>query len=640
MSERAVLLPKAALSCLKQRTQMKKVILFATLACMMSCNDKTAKTPAIDPSNFDLSVAPNEDFYQYATGGWQAKNPLKPEFSRFGSFDVLRENNEVRINDLFQEMTKIEAAPGSVDQKISDLYKMGLDSVRLNKEGAEPVKADLAAIMQVEKGPALTKALTEMMLDVGNPLFAFGVMADLMDSNTNAFYLEQSGLGMGNRDYYLEESNAALKKGYEELLAKLFVLSGTEEAEAKRAAADVVAFETELARASWSNVELRDIARSYNPMSVADLKKRYDAIDWEVLFDELGKVQVAGIDRAIVGQPSFFEGMNKLVKQTPIETLRYYLAAQYLTSAASYLSDDFYAASFDFFGRQMAGKEEQRPRWKRAMSIPNSVLGEAVGEMYVAKYFPAKDKERMLELVGNLQTALGEHIAALDWMSDATKAKAQEKLASFHVKIGYPDKWKDYSTLTIDPSESYWQNIKAASLWGVVIGHEMTHGFDDQGRNFDKDGNMNNWWTEEDAAAFKAKTDILVKQFDAIEVLPAKGDQPALFANGALCLGENIADQGGLRVAYTAYHNSLEGKEKPAPIDGFTPEQRFYLAYAQLWAQNIRDEEIARLTKLDVHSLGKWRVDATLRNLQDFYDAFSITDGAMYMPVEERVIIW
>jgi len=292
-------------------------------------------------------------------------------------------------------------------------------------------------------------------------------------------------------------------------------------------------------------------------MSVADLKKRYDAIDWEVLFDELGKVQVAGIDRAIVGQPSFFEGMNKLVKQTPIETLRCYLAAQYLTSAASYLSDDFYAASFDFFGRQMAGKEEQRPRWKRAMSIPNSVLGEAVGEMYVAKYFPAKDKERMLELVGNLQTALGEHIAALDWMSDATKAKAQEKLASFHVKIGYPDKWKDYSTLTIDPSESYWQNIKAASLWGtldnlrkfgkpvdkdewlmspqtvnayynpttneicfpaailqppfynpdaddavnygaigVVIGHEMTHGFDDQGRNFDKDGNMNNWWTE------------------------------------------------------------------------------------------------------------------------------------------------
>ena len=686
---------------LKRKKPMKKVILFATLACMMSCNDKTAKVPAIDPSNFDLSVAPNEDFYAYATGGWQAKNPLKPEFSRYGSFDVLRENNEVRINELFEEMTRLEAAPGSVDRKIADLYKMGLDSVRLNREGAEPVKADLTALMQVDKGPALTEALTRMMLDTGNPLFAFGVMADLMDSNTNAFYLEQSGLGMGNRDYYLEESNAALKKGYEEYLGKLFALAGMEEAEAAEAAADVVAFETELARVSWSNVELRDIARSYNPMSVADLKKNYGAIDWNLFFAELAEVQVEGIDRAIVGQPSFFAGMNALVERTPVETLRRYLAAQYLDSAAAYLSDDFYAASFDFFGRQMAGKEEQRPRWKRAMSIPNSVLGEAVGEMYVAKYFPAKEKERMLTLVGNLQKALGQHIAALDWMSDATKAKAQEKLASFRVKIGYPDKWKDYSTLAIDPEASYWHNIKAASLWGtldnlrrfgkpvdreewlmspqtvnayynpttneicfpaailqppfynpdaddavnygaigVVIGHEMTHGFDDQGRNFDKDGNMNNWWTEEDAAAFKAKTDVLVKQFDAIEVLPAKDDRPAVYANGALSLGENIADQGGLRVAFTAYGNSLEGKEKPAPIDGFTPEQRFYLAYAQLWAQNIRDEEIARLTKIDVHSLGKWRVDATLRNLQTFYDAFGIADGAMFLPADERVIIW
>ena len=668
---------------------------------MMSCNNKPAKMPAIDTSNFDLSVAPNEDFYQYATGGWQAKNPLKPEFSRYGSFDVLRENNEVRINELFQEMTKMQAAAGSVDQKISDLYKMGLDSIRLNNEGAAPVKADLAGIMQIEKGSSLTKKLAELILDTGNPLFTFGVMADLMDSNTNAFYLQQAGLGMGDRDYYLEESNAALKKGYETLLTQLYTLAGVDEAQAAKAAADVVAFETELARISWSNVELRDVARGYNPMTIDELKKNCDAIDWALLFGELDKMGAKNIDRAIVGQPSFFEGMSKLVAATPIETLRYYLAGQYLTNAASYLSDDFYAASFDFFGRQMAGKQEQKPRWKRAMTVPNAVLGEAVGEMYVAKYFPKEDKERMLALVGNLQTALGEHIAALDWMSDATKAKAQEKLASFRVKIGYPDKWKDYTSLTIDPAMDYWHNIKAASLWsskdnlskygkpvdkeewlmspqtvnayynpttneicfpaailqppfynpdaddavnygaiGVVIGHEMTHGFDDQGRNFDKDGNMNNWWTDEDAAAFKAKTDVLVKQFDAIEVLPAKEGQPALFANGALSLGENIADQGGLRVAYTAYHNTLEGKDTPAPIDGFSPDQRFYLAYAQLWAQNIRDEEIARLTKIDVHSLGKWRVNATLRNLQTFYDAFGITDGAMFMPEEERVIIW
>ena len=372
-----------------------------------------------------------------------------------------------------------------------------------------------------------------------------------------------------------------------------------------------------------------------------------------------------------------------------------------ISMAANYLSDDFQNASFEFFGKTMAGQKEMKPRWKRAMSVPNSTLSEAVGEIYVAKYFPEEDKTRMLALVKNLQTALGQHIDSLDWMSAETKARAREKLASFTVKIGYPDKWKDYSTLEIDPSKSYWENIVNASAWytadniadlgkpvdrsewymppqmvnayyspltneicfpaailqppffnpaaddavnygaiGVVIGHEMTHGFDDQGRNFDKDGNMNNWWTEADSEAFKAKTDILVKQFDSIEVLPAKEGQPAIFANGALSLGENIADQGGLRVAWTAYRNSLEGKPAPAPIDGFTDAQRFYLGYATLWAQNIRDEEIARLTKLDVHSLGKWRVNATLRNLQSFYDAFGITEGAMFLPEEQRVIIW
>ena len=434
----------------------------------------------------------------------------------------------------------------------------------------------------------------------------------------------------------------------------------------------------------------------YNPMATADLKKNYDAIDWKYLFD-FAKINP---ERVIVCQPEYMEALDKLIETTPIEDLRYYLASQYLNAAAPYLDDNFYAASFDFYGRTMSGKQEPRPRWKRAMAIPNSALGEAVGEMYVEKFFPAEDKARMMTLVENLRTALGQHIDQLDWMSDSTKMRAREKLAAFHVKIGYPDKWKDYSTLEIDPTLSYWENIQRASEWatrdqlakvgkavdpeewlmtpqtvnayynpttneicfpaailqppffnpaaddavnygaiGVVIGHEMTHGFDDQGRQFDKDGNMNNWWTDADAEAFKQKTDILVKQFDAIEVLPARGAQPAVFANGSLCLGENIADQGGLRVAYTALMNTLNGTE-PEPIDGLTPAQRFYLSYATVWAQNIRDEEIARLTKLDVHSLGQWRVDATLRNLQDFFDAFNITDGKMYMPVEERVIIW
>ena len=678
---------------------MKKIVLFAaTMACMASCQNQTSTTPAIDPANFDLSVAPNVEFYQYATGGWQARNPLKPEYSRFGSFDVIAENNQKRINDLFQEMTKLDAAKGSVEQKISDLYKMGLDSARLNAEGAAPIEAGVRELLSLTDRDRLTEAVARLHHTVANPFFGVGVQADLMNSDVNALYISQSGLTMGDRDYYLEPENENIRTAYKEYLKKIFRLAGLPEAELDKAVAGVMDIETRLAEKSWSNVELRNIPAQYNPTKRADFEKTYDAVDWAAYYKAMG---IGDFETIIVTTPSAIAAANDLMKNAPIEELRYYLAAQYINAAASYLSDEFQQASFDFYGKVMSGQQEQKPRWKRAMSVPNGTLGEAVGEMYVAKYFPAEDKARMTELVKNLQKALSQHIAALDWMSDATKARAQEKLSAFTVKIGYPDKWKDYSTLEIDPAKSYWENIVGANEWytadniaklgkpvdkdewhmspqtvnayynpttneicfpaailqppfynpdaddavnygaiGVVIGHEMTHGFDDQGRQFDKDGNMNNWWTEEDAAAFKAKTDVLVKQFDAIEVLPAKDGQPALHANGALCLGENIADQGGLRVAYTAYHNSLEGKEKPAPIDGFTPEQRFYLAYAQLWAQNIRDEEIARLTKLDVHSLGKWRVDATLRNLQDFYDAFSITDGAMYMPVEERVIIW
>ena len=665
---------------------------------MASCQNNQPKTPAIDLSNFDLSVAPNADFYQYATGGWQKNNPLKPEFSRYGSFDVLRENNEKRINALFQEMTRLEAAPGSVEQKISDLYKMGLDSVRLNAEGAAPLAADLQLVEGLVDRSQLPEVLAKIHMALANPFFGIGVMADLMDSNVNTLYVGQSGLSMGDRDYYVDPENARIKEAYKNYLVRIFTLAGYDEAAAAQAAADALEVEDSLAEVFFSNVEQRDIPAQYNPMTRAEFAKAYDAIDWDVYFEGMG---LADADRMIVQQKRVMERVNQLFKTLPLDKIRHYLAAQIINGGASSLSDDFQTASFEFYGRTMSGQQEQKPRWKRAMSVPNGLLGEAVGEMYVAKYFPEKDKQRMTELVKNLQTSLSQHIAALDWMSDATKAKAQEKLSSFTVKIGYPDKWKDYSTLTIDPSKSYYENLRNAGIWatkdnldkygkpvdrdewgmtpqtvnayynpttneicfpaailqppfynpdaddavnygaiGVVIGHEMTHGFDDQGRQFDKDGNMNNWWTDEDAAAFKAKTDILVKQFDAIEVLPATEEQPALHANGALCLGENIADQGGLRVAYTAYRNSLEGKEAPAPIDGFTDAQRFYLAYATLWAQNIRDEEIARLTKLDVHSLGKWRVNATLRNIQDFYDAFGITDGAMFMPEEERVIIW
>ena len=657
---------------------------------MAACDNQPAKTPAIDPANFDLAAAPETDFYQYATGGWQERNPLKPEYARYGAFDMIGENNQIRINDLFKEMSKQTAERGTVEQKISDLYKMGLDSVRLNREGAAPIAAGVAELLALDDRSQLTRAIARLHASTANPFFSVGVQADLMNSDMNALYAGQSGLTMGNRDYYLDAENERIRTAYKEYLAM-------PEAEIPQAVEDVMKVETALAEKFWSNVELRNLQAQYNPMSKADFEKTYDAIDWAEYYRTTG---LGDFETIIVTQPSSLAAANEILKTMPVEALRHYLAAQYIDGATSYLSDDFYAASFDLYGRVMSGTQEPKPRWKRAMAVPNGSLGEAVGEIYVAKYFPEKDKARMVEMVKNLQKALSQHIANLDWMSDETKAKAQEKLSTFTVKIGYPDKWKDYSTLEIDPAKSYWENIVAVNKWyiadnlsklgkpvdkeewqmspqtvnayysplsneicfpaailqppfynpdaddavnygaiGVVIGHEMTHGFDDQGRQFDKDGNMNNWWTDADAEAFKKKTDILVKQFDAIEVLPARDGQPAVYANGALCLGENIADQGGLRVAYTALHNALD-TSGVAPIDGFTPEQRFYLGYATLWAQNIRDEEIARLTKEDVHSLGKWRVNATLRNIQEFYDAFGIDGGAMFMPVEERVIIW
>lgn len=661
---------------------------------MASCANNQ-NTPAIDLTNLDTTVSPAEDFYQYATGGWQKKNPLKPEFARYGSFDVLRENNEKRINELFSAMAKTTAEAGSVEQKISDLYKMGLDSVRLNEEGLSVLESDLAAIEAVTDCKSFIETVAKMHTSTGNPLFGMYVTSDLMNSSINALYISQSGLGMGNRDYYLDEEHASKREGYVAYLEKVFTLAGIENAKAEAEA--VMAFEKTMAERFRSNVELRNIAASYNPMSKADFVARYNNIDWEAYRTTLG---LGEFDRIIVEQPEVIELVNELVKTTPLSTLKSYLKAHLLNGAAGYAGDELYAATFDFFSRQMTGVEEMKPRWKRAMGVPNAILSEAVGEIYVAKYFPSEDKVRMTELVKNLQVALGQHIDALEWMSDETKQKAQEKLATFTVKIGYPDKWKDYSSLEIDPTLSYWENIKRASAWstadnlarlgkevdrdewfmspqtvnayynpttneicfpaailqppfynstaddavnygaiGVVIGHEMTHGFDDQGRNFDKDGNMINWWTEADAEAFQQKSQVLVEQFNKIEVLPATDESPAVMADGALSLGENIADQGGLRVAFTALKNAL-GETTPEPIDGFTAEQRFYLAYAALWGQNIREAEKARLTKVDVHSLGENRVNATLKNLQSFYDAFGITEGKMFMPEEERVIIW
>ena len=611
-----------------------------------ACRQQVEKVPAIDMTDMDLTVSPGDDFFQYANGGWIKKNPLKPEYARFGSFDVLRENNVVRLNDLFAEMARMTPEAGTVDQKIVDLYKQGLDSVKLNAEGGQPLQKYLDAIYAAKDKKALAMELAEMNKYGEGGFFSIGVQADLMDSKMQVLYLAQSGLGMGDRDYYVDPANAELHKGYTAMLAKLFALSGYEDAAQK--AENAVAVEDRLAEVSWTSVQNRDYTKQYNPMSTEQICSRWKGFDFASFFKALG---IPDQDKIIVQQPSFFDGFSKLFASASLDQLKDYLAAGLITSAAGSLSDDYYAASFDFFSTQMSGVTEQKPRWKRAMSVPNSVLGEAVGQMYVHKYFPEEYKAKVLELVRQLQVSLGQHIDALDWMSDATKY-VQDNLS----KLGQPtdpDEW-GMTPQTVNAYYNPTTNeicFPAAILQppffnadaddavnygaiGVVIGHEMTHGFDDQGRLFDKDGNMNNWWAPEDEAAFKARTAILEKQYSEVEILPG------VYANGALSLGENIADQGGLSVAWTAFRNSLNGTE-PAPVDGLSAAQRFFIGYAHLWAQNATDEEKARLNKLDVHSLAENRVNVAVRNFPQFFEAFGISEGdPMYRPESERVMIW
>ena len=662
---------------------------------LTGCNQsKDAGKPAIDLSHFDNSVSPAEDFYQYACGGWMAANPLTPEYARYGIFDQLDKENQDKLKVLIDELNSKPQEEGSVGDKISTLYAQGLDMDKRNADGAAPVMEQLAAIKAISNMDELSAVTARMHMETSSPFFSVYIGADEKNSTMNLLQFYQGGISMGDRDYYLldDEASVKMRNAYKNYINTLFTLAGYSADEAAKAADAVMKFETGIAETSVDRNALRDVHLNYNKMSLKDFVRKYDFLNWDIFFKEIGLKSSTELN---AGQVSFFKGLTKLVKKTSLEDLKAYLSFKLLNSASNYLSDDFVNANFEFFGKTVQGREELQPLWKRSLAVVNRSLAEAFGQMYVEKYFPASSKEKMLEMVANLQTALGERIDALEWMSDETKAKAQEKLGTFIVKVGYPDTWKDYTSLEIK-DDSYWANICRANLFshyemmkdegkpvdrtqwgmspqtvnayynpttneicfpaailqppffnpdaddavnyggiGVVIGHEMTHGFDDQGRNYDKDGNISAWWTKEDEEKFNAKAQVLVDQYDKIIVLDD------LHADGRYTLGENIADQGGLLISYQAYMNTLKGKERPADIDGFTHEQRFYLGYANLWAQNVRPQEIIRRTKTDVHSLGKWRVNGALRNIEGFYEAFGIKEGdAMYMAPEERINIW
>ena len=668
----------------------------ALCVALAACNagkQPAALTAGIDLANLDTTYLAGTDFYRYACGGWIKNNPLTDEYSQYGSFTVLAENNRKQIQGLIEELAAAQHEAGSVAQKVGDLYKIAMDSVKLNQDGIAPIKAELDEIAALKDKKDVYALLGSLERRGITSYLGTGVGADQMNSDMNAVYTSQAGLSMGERDYYLatDEATTKIREAFKVHVQKMYQLAGFDEATAQKGRDLVMDVETRLAKAFRSMVELRDPHANYNKMSMADIKKNYATFNWDAYLTNLGLKDVQEI---IVGQPEALAEAAKILDTLPADQQALYLQWKLIDAAASYLNDAIVEQNFDFYGRTMSGAQEMQPRWKRAVSTVSGVLGEAVGQMYVEKYFPAAAKERMVGLVKNLQNALGERIQALEWMGDSTKVKALEKLSTFHVKIGYPDKWKDYSALEVK-DDSFWANIERATCWlsdenmakagkpvdkdewlmtpqtvnayynpttneicfpaailqppffdmnaddafnygaiGVVIGHEMTHGFDDQGRQYDKDGNLKDWWTEEDAKKFEERANVMVAFFDSIEVAPG------VHANGKMTLGENIADHGGLQVAFQAFKNATAN----APLevkDGFTPEQRFFLAYAGVWANNIRPEAVLQMTKIDVHSLGEWRVNGALPHIGAWYDAFGVTDqDPMFIPVAERVSIW
>ncbi|PWD98349.1 M13 family metallopeptidase [Marinilabilia rubra] len=668
--------------------------ILALSACSTKGPGKENRRAVFSPENMDTTVSPGENFYQYANGGWIENHPLPDDKSRYGAFDMLAEENREKVRTIIEEASEMEAKDGSVAQQIGDFFATGMDSMAIEKAGLAPLKDQFQLIAQVKDPKSLVKVTAELHKQQIAPFFYLYSSPDKKNSEMVITNFYQGGLGLPDRDYYFDDSERGenLRTAYKKYLTTLFTLKGETKEKAGEIASEVFELEKRMAKASNTRLENRNPQKTYNPTNIEGLAEMAPGFDWNLYFNTVGLSDPGKIN---VGQPDFMANVAAMAKKVSPEQWHSYLNATVLRRMAPYLPHGFVDASFEMYGKTLSGQPSKEPRWKRVLNTTNGALGEAVGQLYVEKYFPPEAKERMLELVGNLKKSFARRIDQLDWMSDSTKEEAHKKLKAINVKIGYPDKWRDYSDLEVS-NDSYAENVLRSNRldfvydlnkigkpvdedeWhmypqtvnayynplaneivfpaailqppffyaygddavnygaiGMVIGHEMTHGFDDQGRQFDKDGNMNDWWSPSDAEKFDKRAQVLVDRYDKFTVLDT------VKADGELTLGENIADLGGLNITYQAYKMSLEGEPEPEKLDGFTDDQRFFLAYARVWAQNIRNEEILRRTKEDVHSLGKWRVNGPLPNMETFVEAFDIEEsGEMYLDPEKRASIW
>lgn len=649
----------------------------------------------IDLNNLDRSVRPGDDFYHFAAGGWLKSHPLDAEHSDNGAFTDLYELNQKRIQNIILQYAGSPQKQGSLEQKIGSLYNLMMDSTRLNREGWTPIKPTLKKIADIRNKKEYQLVTAALDRNGENTMmFGIGIGADLRNADWNIVSLSQGGLGLGTRDYYLSDDaqNKHVLEAYKAYLKKLFMMTGSDEATAEKKMRAVLAIETRIARASYDRVKLRDIDANYHKLSYTQLVTDYPGIDWGNVFLKSG---FPAFDDVVVGQPEPIHEVEKILEETSLDDLKTYAEARVISGASSQLSDDFRAEAFKF-SSVLSGTKQDRPRWKRAVSLVSGTLGEAIGKLYVEKYFPESSKKRMLELVHNLQTALGQRIDEATWMGAETKAQAKDKLSNFIIKIGYPDKWKDYSGLQVNDSLSLYANLQNIARWetddviarqankrvdktewgmtpqtinayynpttneicfpaailqppffdptaddaanygaiGGVIGHEMSHGFDDQGSQFDKTGNQRNWWTAADKRNFDARTKVLADNFSAFEVLPG------VKVNGKQTLGENIGDNGGLNIALRALENAM--KQNPLGVkDGFTPEQRFFLAWGRVWASNMAPEYVKYLLTVDVHSPNMARVNGALPHIDAWYKAFGVKKGdKLFLPKNKRAHIW